>query len=61
MRDNPTTSIVGGTPAQTGDFPYMVPLFMHFQFIPRRCNDKIWLNYYYNHLGKSVFPTERSG
>ncbi len=46
MRDNPTTSIVGGTPAPTGDFPYMVPLFMHFQFIPRRCNDKIWLNYY---------------
>lgn len=24
MRDHPTITIIGGTPAQTGDFPFMV-------------------------------------
>ena len=46
MRDNPTTSIIGGTPAQTDDFPYMVPLFMNFSSFPATAMIKILLHFY---------------
>jgi hypothetical protein len=44
MRDNSTTQIIGGTPAHTGDFPYMV-LLMHFPFMQQRCNDKNFVKF----------------